>query len=244
MSSISDRYALSSRFWLNFTSPGVEKDYVGEIASKNSFQIKLSSSLLILFSILLQVIFPKPLGFTLFIRVSIVFASILLLMTPKRYQEYAVVGVETCMLVIGLVCNRFRLLRHSITDEQSNADYDKVWADCNDDLAIHTRDAIEVLLVLGVQIPFVFFRARTKISWIPPATACVAFSSLLTVPSLRLDDGGGTTILFQVLFFASGLLWLLCVFIERDHRGLWAMNRKREQSLMILDHIRRIWVLR
>ena len=103
MSSISDRYALSSRFWLNFTSPGVEKDYVGEIASKNSFQIKLSSSLLILFSILLQVIFPKPLGFTLFIRVSIVVASILLLMTPKRYQEYAVVGVETCILVIGLV---------------------------------------------------------------------------------------------------------------------------------------------
>ena len=48
---------------------------------------------------------------------------------------------------MGVFMNKFRLLRVSITDERSDANYDKVWEDCNADLVIHARDAIEILYV-------------------------------------------------------------------------------------------------
>ena len=76
--------------------------------------------------------------------------------------------------------NKFRLLRVSITDERSDANYDIVWEDCNADMVIHARDAIQVLYVLSAQIPFAFFRIRTRLAWIPPSCACAAFSSILS----------------------------------------------------------------
>ena len=48
---------------------------------------------------------------------------------------------------MGVFMNKFRLLRVSITDERSDANYDIVWEDCNADMVIHARDAIQVLYV-------------------------------------------------------------------------------------------------
>ena len=227
-SAISNKYKYASSFWPCFTIPETEKEYVDAIATNNAMRINVSTSLIMVGMLIVQVIVPKSLGLSLFLRVSFVVVCIILRFTPLRYREIAVIGAETYLLLAALFLNKFRLLRHSIIDEQAEAAYDKVWDDCSYDLTIHSRDSIEMLGIISLQIVFLFFRTRSAISWIPPACTSLAFTCLLSVSSFRLNDGGGTVILFFFLIGASSALWLLSVFNERDHRELWALGRIRE----------------
>ena len=153
-------------------------------------RINVSTSLIMVGMLIVQVIVPKSLGLSLFLRVSFVVVCIILRFTPLKYREIAVIGAETYLLLAALFLNRFRLLRHSIIDEQAEtlSAYDKVWDDCSDDLAIHSRDSVEMLGIISLQFVFLFFRTRSAISWIPPACTTLAFTALLSVPPLRLTE--------------------------------------------------------
>jgi hypothetical protein len=109
--------------------------------------------------------------------------------------------------------------------------YDKVWENCDADLAAHSRDAIELLFIgLADSLFTGSFRVRALYSWIPSVIICVAYSSLLSYPAFRLNDGGGTVILFGLLGFAQCGNWVSCTMNERENRENWALNRIREED--------------
>jgi hypothetical protein len=76
-----------------------------------------------------------------------------------------------------------------------------------------------------------FLPVRSTYSWIPSVLVSVAFSFHITLPSLRLDDGGGTAILLLILIFMELSMWVFCRMNERENRENWALTRIREEDL-------------
>jgi hypothetical protein len=131
------------------------------------------------------------------------------------------------MVLIG---NELRLKRLSLIDDVGDkAKFVLMLTKCDADMAIFARDAQKMCYALLFQVFFTgILRVRTTISWFPPVILSLGFSSLLVIPSLSLNDGGGTQTLLFALTANGCFMWIFSVLNERDQRKLWALNQIRE----------------
>jgi hypothetical protein len=226
---------------LRFEDDEVEKQYLNEVAIQNGRRVKAGTNAgLIVLSIYLviemTVRFPyvgewsfASMGILMLIRISIYGTLLLLRLVPERYLEYTILLVETYLLCLVSLANVYRLKRYSLIDELPNTEFNDVWTNCDDDLTMHARDALLVCVTMGIEVFFGgILHIRTRIAWIPKACVTICFSSLYFVPTLRLNDGGGTGLLLIALVALFGFMLGVGALSEQDKREKWSLHRLRE----------------
>ena len=235
---IAESYELRNGFILRFKDPETEKTFLEDLGKDNEKRVKLGTKLLIIIYFLAASVYLVAVESSYSAITSIatswvlnmasyVGVVIIIQVSSSKYLEYVLCGSETFLLSFVLFMNMFRLKDESLINELPEGAYNRAWNNCDDDLAVHSRDAINVCVVLVLQAYFrTLARVRMTISWVVP-TWLVLWFHLLGVTS-RLNDGGGTRLLLLLLFVGSFLIWIVNVFNERSHRQMWALLRMRD----------------
>jgi hypothetical protein len=236
------KYTLKSGSLLQFTDTEVESAYMEQAVGQNAGRVKIATTFLFFLLVIvhiyefvvlaagsMQYYNPSFLGVVGFVRISWFILLLLFRRTPKKYLEVGLCTLQTYLLCTIFGLNAFRLKRHSLVDMPPGGDYFAVWLNCDDDLAIHSRD---MFLMLWIMFGEAFFNAivpiRVIFSWIPLMCVSILFSSILIFPSLRLDDGGGTALVLIALVACSLIIWVSRFLDEKKDRKLWALTRIRE----------------
>ena len=187
------KYSLKGAGLLQFTDPEVESAYKEEVDARNVAKVRLATEFLIFLLVIvhiyefvvlaagsMQYYNPSFLGVVGFVRISWFILLLLFRRTPKKYLEVGLCTLQTYLLCTIFGLNAFRLKRHSLVDMPPGGDYFSVWLNCDDDLAIHSRD---MFLMLWIMFGEAFFNAivpiRVIFSWIPLMCVSILFSSIL-----------------------------------------------------------------
>jgi hypothetical protein len=224
---------------LRFEDPQVETLYKQQLENQIHRTLKVASPILLLFLVTLHLfeffVLYNWRGFTSVpwllgvLRLSLLVVVVTLSLTPRRRIEIVVCATETYILCTIAAYNSFRMQRLSLIDKNTDSEYVRAWENCDKDLVIHARDTLLMVFILFAQA---FFRnsmpVRVVVSWIPPACVSCFFSCFLIVPSMRLQDGGGTVLLLMLLIGVSSTIWVAGYLNEKKDREVYALTCQSE----------------
>ena len=168
---IAESYELRNGFILRFKDPETEKTFLEDLGKDNEKRVKLGTKLLIIIYFLAASVYLVAVESSYSAITSIatswvlnmasyVGVVIIIQVSSSKYLEYVLCGSETFLLSFVLFMNMFRLKDESLINELPEGAYNRVWNNCDDDLAVHSRDAINVCVVLVLQA---YFRALSGI---------------------------------------------------------------------------------
>ena len=168
---IAESYELRNGFILRFKDPETEKKFLEDLGKDNEKRVKLGTKLLIIIYFLAASVYLVAVESSYSAITSIatswvlnmasyVGVVIIIQVSSSKYLEYVLCGSETFLLSFVLFMNMFRMKGESLINELPEGAYNRVWNNCDDDLAVHSRDAINVCVVLVLQA---YFRALSGI---------------------------------------------------------------------------------